>query len=390
MSDLAKAFVEKEMLRWAVNRTGLTPDELAAKLGTSEARVESWLEGDELPSFRQAQRISAIAQIPFGFLYLPEPPAEQLPIAEFRRLPGARKGISKDVFDLLSDIEFKRDWYREYRLEEGFDPLDYVGRFNISSPIALVASDIRKELSRFSNSLFSTIKTQDRFLDELMKAAEKIGIWVMRSGVVGNNTHRSIPVDSLRGFAIADTIVPIVFLNGQDSKAAQIFTFAHELAHIWIGHSSIEFGDLSRIVSDGDPEIEKRCNSIAAELLVPSNEFAAKWIIDSSLTDQVDWLAENFSVSRIVIARRALEQGFITNTEYGEFYSIESNRWASLRSSRPSGGSYYSTIPVRNGKSFTRAVTREAAIGRLLYREAGQLLGVQPSKVREIYERSVD
>lgn len=387
---MAKAFINDEILRWAVERSALDAVSLAEKLGTSDERVEAWLTGDDLPTFKQAQRLAGILQIPFGFFYLPEPPSEQIPITEFRRLPRMSRRLGKDIYDLLSDIQFKRDWYRDYRLEEGFEPLEFVGRFEADAPATLVANDIRRELSRFSNSLFSTRKTYERFLDEFMKAAEKAGIWVMRSGVVGNNTHRAIPVEMLRGFAVADSIVPLIFLNGRDSKSAQIFTFAHELAHLWIGKSSIDVGDLSAVVPEGDPQVEKKCNEIAAELLVPSNEFADAWRRDLPLDDQASEIAERFSVSRVVVARRALEQSLISAGEYQAFYASEAQRWAAQSSSAQSGGSYYNNIPARNGKTFTSAVAREAAIGRLLYREAGQLLGVQPSKVREIYERSID
>lgn len=266
---MATAFVNHEMLRWAVARASMDTTAVAERLGVSEDKFESWLSGEALPTFKQAQRLASVVQVPFGFFYLREPPKEKVPVVEFRKIPGVSARLSRDVLDLLSDIEFKRDWYRDYRVEGGFDSLEFVGRFDVSASTLLVASDIRSELSRESNSLFATKKMPERFLDELIKAAERIGIWVMRSGVVGNNTHRPISVEELRGFAIADKIVPIVFLNGKDSKAAQIFTLAHELAHIWLGKSSIEFGELSEIVSEGDPEVEKKCNAIAAETLVP-------------------------------------------------------------------------------------------------------------------------
>lgn len=385
--ELAQALINEAMLRWALERSGGNVESLASRMGVSEAKLEAWISGEERPTFNQARKAASILQIPFGYLYMPEPPNDQIPIAEFRRLPGIGRKIDRDVYDLLSDIDFKRDWYRDYRLEEGFEPLEFIGRFELASPTLIVANDIRRELSKVSSSLFLTRKNSDRFLDEFIKAAEKLGIWVMRSGVVANNTHRPISVDSLRGFAVSDKIAPLIFLNGKDSKNAQVFTFAHELAHLWIGESSIEFGDLSHIVSKGNEAVEKKCNSIAAELLVPRDEFAKRWNRNSDLNEQASTLAEAFSVSRVVIARRALEQGYISESEYRAFYATESMRWQENAASS-GGGSYYNNIPARNGKTFTNSVTREAAIGRLLYRDAGQLLGVQPSKVREIFERS--
>ncbi len=380
---MSEALVTPRLLTWARERAGLPVDVMAKRAGTTVAKAGAWEAGDARPTFKQASRWANVTHVPFGYLFLTEPPREELPIPDLRTVQRASSpGESADFLDALRDVQFKMDWYRVYREELGASALPFVGRFRDSPTVDAVAKDMRRVLGGAESE---RARSFDEFLTKLVKRAEAAGIWVMRSGVVGTNSSRPLSVELFRGFAISDPIVPLVFLNVRDARAAQIFTLAHELAHIWIGESGIS--DAFSTPMTGRAGVESLCNSIAAEFLVPREEFRREWDADVGLLENAARLSTRFRVSRIVIAIRARVLNMVAETDFQEFLASERARWRQEREDSPGGGDYYRTARSRNGDGFVRAVLGAAASGGLLLREAGRLLDMKPKIVREAYRR---
>lgn len=382
---MSKALTNAAMLQWAVERAGLPLEVVTKRLNVSDDRLTNWLEGVDRPTFRQAQELASVLHVPFGYLFLEKPPAEELPIPDLRTVgndPARRLDVN--FRDLLSDVLFKRDWFREFLEESEGRTLPFVGSFSVDADPKKVAADILKVL--FKGEAAPTASNWEDYLRNLMVCAEKAGIWVMRSGVVGNNTHRPLSVQQFRGFAISDAIVPLVFINGRDAKAAQIFTFAHELAHIWLGSTGIS----NVLIGEADygvhSAVERKCNKIAAEFLVPEAGFAAQWRSEDTLNRNADRLCRYYRVSRIVIVRRAFDLGLITADVYRAFYAQESVRWQT-ENVDSSGGDFNRTLPTRNGMRFTQSVVQQAMSGRLLLRQAAALLNTQPASLVRFHQK---
>ncbi|MGQ4277603.1 ImmA/IrrE family metallo-endopeptidase [Pseudidiomarina sp. E22-M8] len=377
---MAEAFVNPQLLSWARQRAGFAVADIASKLKVPEDKVEAWELGLQKPSFSAAQKFAAKTYIPFGFLFLDEPPEERLPLPDLRTVGDNPIGnYSLELRDTILIASERQDWYRDYCLSEDRDKLDWVGCCSIENFASALATT--KEL--LGGHLSERPKQFDQYLRQLISRIEDIGALVMRNSVVGNSTTRHLSTDEFRGFAITDDYAPVIFINATDTPQAQLFTLIHELAHLLVGESG---------VSDLNPKngnrIEIFCNRIAAEFLVPTGEFQRAW--QHEITDwrrNLPDLSLHFHVSQWVIARRALEHAYIDDKTYWTFYREVLTAFNKKKKDQAGGPSYYQLINTRYSRKLASAVASEALSGRMLFRDAQHLIGVKPDNLKSFAEK---
>jgi Zn-dependent peptidase ImmA (M78 family) len=230
-----------------------------------------------------------------------------------------------------------------------------------------------RELLGFTENWAQAESTWTDALRRLREAIEEARILVVANGIVGNNTHRKLDPEEFRGFVLVDDYAPLVFVNNSDGKAAQMFTLAHELAHVFFG-SSAAF-DLRQLMPAQD-KTEQACNQVAAEFLVPKSHLLLAWPAVRDDDQPFQAIARRFKVSEIVVARRALDLGLINREAFFEFYrdhlATERRRSAEV----PGGGDFYLNQNLRVGARFGAAVVRAVKEGRLGYTEAYRMTGL--------------
>jgi Zn-dependent peptidase ImmA (M78 family) len=365
--------INANMLTWAITRAGYELHEFTIKV----PNIQKWLKGEKKPTVKQLEDFSKKVHLPFGYLFLSEPPKEKLPIPFFRTNSTQPTKVSLNIYDTILLMQQRQDWLRDYLKDNEFDTLSFVGKYKNRPYITEIVADIRKTLGLQENWA-SESKTWQDALDFLTQQIEDKGIIIVFNGIVENNTHRKIPVDECRGFVLVDSMAPFMFINNADSKSAQMFTIVHELAHIWIGHSA---GFDFRKLQPAKEPVEILCDKIAAEFLVPEDIFNIIW----GKNPTVKYASRFFKVSEIVIARRALDTGKITKNKFYEFYEEYSNREFAKKENQRPGGDFYATTRKRLSITFASHINNAVKSGKLLYRDAYKLTSLKGDTFQKFF-----
>ncbi len=369
MTASVPARVAPRLLVWARERSGLSVDDLTHKF----PKLAEWESGEWAPTLKQLEDFARATHTPVGFLFLPEPPEEQVPIPDYRTIGdlGVRRP-SPDLLDTIFACQQRQEWYRDFAQVTREDPVAFVGSLTTSVPVVEAAELIRTTL-RFDPS--ERGHTWSDALRTLVDHAEELGVLVMVSGVVGANTHRKLDPDEFRGFSLVDRLAPLVFVNGADTKAAHIFTLTHELVHLFLGETALDDADLGAAPTN---PVERWCNQVAAEVLVPLGSLRDALSPDIPVADELESLARRFKVSTLVVLRRVHDAGRLSWDAYQAAYRDELTRILEILGERSgTGGNFFNTQPARVSKRFARAVIVSTLEGQTLHRDAFQMLGLK-------------
>ncbi len=368
MSVTVQVTVEPALLAWARARSGLDADLLIQKF----PKLYQWESGEVNPTLKQLENFARATRKPVGYLFLPVPPKEDIPIPDFRTI-GDRSVVrpSPDLLDTIYQCQQRQDWYRDYARTIGLDEVSQVGSLTTDVDPVAAGAEITETLSFGSEKRGASWAGTFTYLCD---QAEAIGVLVMVSGVVGSNTHRKLNPEEFRGFALVDSVAPLVFINRADTQAAQIFTLVHELAHIWLGESALSDTD---IVGQTTNSIERWCNRVAAEVLVPLQELHAVFDVNAPLIDELDRLARSFKSSTLVVLRQVHEAKYLDWNSYQNAYQTELARVMDLLPTKSSGGNFYNTLLTRISKQFARSVIANTLEGQTLYTDAFNMLGLK-------------
>lgn len=372
MSNSPRIQVNPTVLQWALDSV----EESRRQLTEQKTSVLAWIKGDKKPTARQLAEFANKVAVPFGYLLLSSPPNIQFEHAYYRKgVRAAADQLSTNAKAIVRETDKKSAWAEEYLQENGAEELQFIGTARVDEPAQNVAQRIHTVIKYTSNWTRATGSWSEA-KRALVEAIESAGIYVVASGIVGNNTHRSIDPEELNGFAIVRPRAPFIFINSKDFVARQIFTLAHELAHIWVGTTAIDA--VSFEPSETQDQLEQFCDSVASYFLVPDKNLKALYTSGQNLFQ----LAEKFRVSSFAINRALYDRYYINRLEY--LSNLSDLRQKITPAPSGGGGDYFNNIPVRSSKNFLKLL-KEAHIAKNIdYRGASRLLDVKGKSLVKI------
>lgn len=377
-----KALVNPEMLIWARETANMSLEEAAKAPNVSIERLVSWENGEDYPTLNQAKKLAKKYQRAFSLFYLSEIPTDFTPIKDFRSSGGA---YSSALIFFIREVETKVNWLKDLMISENQPANPYVGSSKLSDGVDAVAKSMRQALSL--DERFGSEKGAYRFTIE---KCELNGINVLRAG--SYNSHTPVDPNEVRGFTIADSHAPFVFINSRDSDEANLFTLIHELAHIWIKETGVsnlvEIDFRTPIPDSGVNRIEVFCNQVAAKALMPDD-------LTRNTFNGLSWEGrvyeqerKRFGVSKLALAYKLLSLGLWSPRDFASWkarydLSIRNN----TETKKSSGGDYYRNMLVRNGRMFSALVINLYSVGALNGSSASSLLNIKLNNLKEYQAR---
>lgn len=384
--------VNPEIVRWARLTAGLSEAEAADKVGlkparghSAEERLRAIEEGADAPSRPLILRMSKAYRRPLLTFYMPRPPRVVSRGQDFRHLPDEDSAEEEPVLDaLLRDIQARQAMVRAAIEDEGSaPPIPYVGSATLADSVETLVASMRQQLN-VSLDQYRDQRNAEEAFTLLRSGAEDSGAFVLLVGDLGSH-HTALDVEVFRGFALADPVAPFVVVNDRDARAAWSFTLLHELAHIWLGQTGVSGGT-------PDQNIERFCNDVASEYLLPSSE-AARFTVGPALGTEelaasIDAAASGWRVSSSLVAYKLYRVGTINLNQWRDVRRLYRQRWLGVRERRRSsdsektgGPNYYVVRRHRLGSHLLNTTARLMSTGDLTTSKAARILGVKPHQV---------
>ena len=367
--------LQPSVLRWARESSGLSIPDVARSLKCDPLEISEWEAGVSGPTYAQLEHLAySLYKRPLAVFFLPAPPTEPNLKQEFRTLPDT------EIEQLSADTRYQLRLGRLFQLSlrelnDGVNPtprkIFHDCAIFDTADVLHAASAIRDYLRITLADQFSW-KSNEQGLMAWRNAVEEAGVFVFK---------RAFKQKTISGFCLIDEEFPLIYLNNNTAKTRQIFSLFHELAHLLLRVSAISMLDESYVehLPQAEKHLEQYCNALAAEILIPSDDFSGQIAAVRRVSDEsVERLADRYHVSREAILRKLLDRGLVEQA----YYETKAKQWAQeAKEQTGSGGHYYATQATYLGQNYIRLVLGKHYQGKLSLEQVADYLGIRTKSV---------
>ena len=384
MKTESVAGVQPSVMRWARESIGMSIEDVALKLKRSPEEVMTWeAPNGASPTYAQLENLAyKVFKRPLAVFFLPAPPDEVSPTREFRTLPDADlQALHADTY-----VQIRKAHAFQITLKEVFEGTrpneQLIFRsflLDAKRSIPVQASAVRKILGI---SLAEQVqwKSDDIALKRWRGALEANGIFIFKA---------PFKQKEISGFCLPDADFPLIYLNNSTTKTRQIFSLLHELSHLLLNVTGISKFDSSYVnrLPANERRIEKFCNEVAAEILIPSADFERQiegFPMNVELAQEYLFanLGSRYGVSREAILRRLLDLGRVGQS----FYEQKAKFWASQKKTG-SGGDWYASQNTYLSERLAREVVGRHYRNQISVEKASEFLGIKARNFAGLEQR---
>ena len=388
--------VNHEILRWARETAGLERAEAARKLQIRDARgvkaadrLAALERGEMEPPRSTLARMAKQYRRPLLTFYMSGPPRADERTARFRTLFGDQPPGEYAVIDaLLRDVNARQDLVRAVLEDEDeVEPLRFVGSMKMSDGEPAVRAALGSLLDMQAEA-FHAEKDPGAAFNLLRAQIEANGVFVLLKGDLGSY-HTAIDASVFRGFAIVDDLAPFVVVNDRDARSAWSFTLLHEVVHLILDESGMRID----VHNERNPGIERLCDDVAGEFLLPSERLdflhpISAWERTSQIAERIGEFSRSMNLSRSMVVYRAFRAGLIDRGVYTSLDETFREQWVQERDGQrrrnrqsDGGPNYYVIRRHRVGRALIDFTREMMGTGTLSTTRAAKVLGVKPTQV---------
>jgi Zn-dependent peptidase ImmA (M78 family) len=298
--------VESDVLKWLIDSSGWTSEEIAKRINTTAKDIERIKSGEKQPTLKQLQDLSIIFKRPLAAFLLSKPIHEKPKPKDYRMLPERLNKFDKKTILVLRRSRRLQELSKELSKNINYDVRTKLPKVNLSTAPEKLALRYR-DVFGLTEEKQRKLETSYELFYYLRDIFEDLNVYVFQF---------SMPVEDSRGFVFVDDTPAVIVVNTRDSIEARLFTLMHEFAHILLGESVI---DLPDAISISKNNIERWCNEFSSSFLFPQ-DIAKKTfdIYKENLTQRatLNSLSRKYKVSKALLLLDMLRLHYIRKEDY--------------------------------------------------------------------------